>query len=427
MASAPADGHLRTSSIRYSYAPGKKRVWRGVGTPNGTGQWSTSDVITFWSVNGQKLAEYAVTATQGCCGGTDYYIAPQYYVTQTSTNYYFGSKLIKNGNGDNWVYSDRLGSIGKFYPYGIERTSPLPQNGTEKFTGYFRDAESGNDYAGQRYTSPGMGRFITPDRGTGGARPSNPGTWNLYAYSGGDPINNIDPLGAEYCSVDFCVTGTGSAGDGTIGSGGPVGNSSGGGNSSNPQCGLLAEDGAAGNPAAVELYETYCATQPVGGFPFAGGIPTLNNAPASVAALFNTVFQDVIGILANNSNCDQVFGVGELKGILTPDALLAALEAPQYYWGVCVNANALACTVAGNPTTVTISATSSPNFNTTSNSSSPINGLPSFTALQLQEFILLHELGHLTGGTANQNDQNGGNNAFNQAIVTNCLGMVVKQ
>jgi hypothetical protein len=116
-----------------------------------------------------------------------------------------------------------------------------------------------------------------------------------------------------------------------------------------------------------------------------------------------------------------------LKGILTPDALLAALEAPQYYWGVCVNANALACTVAGNPTTVTISATSSPNFNTTSNSSSPINGLPSFTALQLQEFILLHELGHLTGGTANQNDQNGGNNAFNQAIVTNCLGMVVKQ
>jgi RHS repeat-associated protein len=118
---------------------------------------------------------------------------PQFYATETECNYYFGSKLIKNING--WVYSDRLASIGKFYPYGIERTSPIPPNGTEKFTGDFRDAESGNDYAVNRYMTPGNGRFITPDRGTGGAKPSNPGTWNLYAYVAGDPINFVDPHG----------------------------------------------------------------------------------------------------------------------------------------------------------------------------------------------------------------------------------------
>jgi RHS repeat-associated protein len=158
-------------------------------------------------------------------------------------------------------------------------------------SGYFRDAESGNDYAGQRYTSPGMGRFITPDRGTGGARPSNPGTWNLYAYSGGDPINNIDPLGAEYCSVDFCVTGYGTAGDGTIGSGGPVGNSSGGGNSSNPQCGLLAEDGAAGNQSAAEEYETYC----LAGYPntqSSGSAGTGGNV--AVGTVYNTGNDELI-------------------------------------------------------------------------------------------------------------------------------------
>ena len=52
--------------------------------------------------------------------------------------------------------SDRLGSIGKFYPFGQEKPSATA-NDTEKFTGYFRDASTGLDYADQRYHQPGMG------------------------------------------------------------------------------------------------------------------------------------------------------------------------------------------------------------------------------------------------------------------------------
>ena len=131
----------------YSYAPGNKRVWRGNG--------GTVDELTFWSPSGQKLGTYALTTTPGTSsGGVNY--GPYFYATQTGTNYYFGSKLIKNAGG--WVYSDRLGSIGKFYPYGQERPSPTT-NGTEKFTGYFRDAETGNDYAINRYESPGTGQI----------------------------------------------------------------------------------------------------------------------------------------------------------------------------------------------------------------------------------------------------------------------------
>jgi hypothetical protein len=37
---------------------------------------------------------------------------------------------------------------------------------------------NGNDYADQRYMTPGNGGFITPDRGTGGAKQSDLGTWN---------------------------------------------------------------------------------------------------------------------------------------------------------------------------------------------------------------------------------------------------------
>jgi hypothetical protein len=64
--------------------------------------------------------------------------------------------MIKNEKG--WVCADRLGSIRKFYPYGVERPSATA-NDTQKFTGDFRNAETGLDYADQRYQSPETGRL----------------------------------------------------------------------------------------------------------------------------------------------------------------------------------------------------------------------------------------------------------------------------
>jgi RHS repeat-associated protein len=64
-------------------------------------------------------------------------------------------------------------------------------------SGYFRDAETGLDYADQRYHQPGMGRFTVPDRYTASGGPSDPGSWNRYAYVGGDPINYSDPTGEQ--------------------------------------------------------------------------------------------------------------------------------------------------------------------------------------------------------------------------------------
>ena len=164
-------------NFQYSYAPGNKRVWRGVWT-SGT---LTTDEVTFWSPSGQKLATYQMKLS-----GT------QWYAAQTGTNYYFGRKLIKNAGG--YVGADRLGSIGHFYPWGQEKPSAT-QNGTEKFTGYFRDAETGLDYAVNRVHDPGTGRFLTPDFSYRSVRATDPGSWNRYAYVGGDPINRVDPAG----------------------------------------------------------------------------------------------------------------------------------------------------------------------------------------------------------------------------------------
>ena len=172
------------SLMNYSYAPDNKRVWRG---NNGNG----TDEVTFWSISGRKMGTYNITQS----GST-------LYCTQSGVNLYFGGKLIKNASG--WVYPDRLGSVGKYYPYGIERPSATGNN-TEKFTGYYRDAETGNDYAVNRYESPGTGRFLTPDRMSGTA--ADPSSWNKYAYVEGDPINDVDEEG-------LCRTPVGGGGGG---------------------------------------------------------------------------------------------------------------------------------------------------------------------------------------------------------------------
>ena len=184
-----------TLGAAYSYAPGNKRVWRGVWNSGSL----TTDELTYWSVNGKKLGTYNIIVVTGY-GST----APVLGLTQTTANYYFGSKLIKNGFGTTgYVPTDRLGSIGHYYPYGQEKPSATT-NGTEKFTGYLRDSETGLDYADQRYHSPGTGRFLTADRYMASGGPSNPGSWNRYAYAGGDPTNFVDPTGRIMAGPGSC-------------------------------------------------------------------------------------------------------------------------------------------------------------------------------------------------------------------------------
>src|SRR6266849_6395698 len=167
-------------TIKYAYAAGNKRIWRGV-----TGQL---DEVAFWSVTGQKLATYNLV-TQG--QATQFVMAGQ--------NVYFGGKLVAKGVSPNVtnlqpVASDRLGSIGKFYPYGQE-INPTQGSSTEKFTGYFRDVETGLDYADQRYYESWRGRFATADPSVNSAGAGDPGSWNRYAFVQGDPINYTDRRG----------------------------------------------------------------------------------------------------------------------------------------------------------------------------------------------------------------------------------------
>jgi RHS repeat-associated protein len=149
-------------------------------------------VLSFYDIFGQRIA----TAS---CG-------PGNYCAAATAEVYFGAKLVKS-NGVT-VVTDRLGSVRgnasgdrfSYLPYGEERTAST--NARVKFGTYLQDA-SDQDYADQRYYNPWFGRFNTPDPSSAGS-PSDPASWNKYAYVEADPINNHDPSGLILCNPDFC-------------------------------------------------------------------------------------------------------------------------------------------------------------------------------------------------------------------------------
>jgi RHS repeat-associated protein len=202
------------SGENYGYDPSNKRIQKQL--TNGT------EEIHFYGARGERLGIYNLQY---------YYTGSPIYCTQTTLNVYFGGKLIERiGSNGGFVGLDRLGSDGRLnsYPWGEEKTTTT-QN-TEKFATYYRDG-TGLDYADQRYYSSIMGRFLTADPadpyvGNMGepndladdisddyhyqtstedsGDPSNPQSWNRYAYVEGDPVNFYDPTG----EVKNCPPGT---------------------------------------------------------------------------------------------------------------------------------------------------------------------------------------------------------------------------
>jgi RHS repeat-associated protein len=117
------------------------------------------------------------------------------------TAVYTGSGLAYYRHGDH-LSSSRLAttpartmySSTAYAPFG----EPYAQAGTTdlSFAGHDQDTVSGIHDALFRKYVPVQGRWLSPDpAGTAAADPTNPQSWNRYAYVLNNPLANVDPLG----------------------------------------------------------------------------------------------------------------------------------------------------------------------------------------------------------------------------------------
>ncbi len=177
-----------------------------------------------------------------------------------------GAQAVYNSSGlqyyrhPDWLGSSRLATTPSRAVYSDVAYAPYGENyagsGTQdlSFTGQNQDTESsGAGGVGGLYDflyrshSPVQGRWLSPDpKGLGAVNPSDPQSWNRYAYVGNRPLSNRDPLGTdlEYCDPDDPSCGGGGGGgwgycppeyencdpcDPVFGCGGPPGGGGGGG------------------------------------------------------------------------------------------------------------------------------------------------------------------------------------------------------
>ena len=206
-------------AVDYGYdAQGKRFFMWPAGTLDSWGN-DTNYSVVMYSPSGQKLGTYLISVcNQGANNTTSLTICS---ALQTSDKYFGGRRL---------AVMDQLGSAGTYYPWGEAKGSTNPQDAWSYAT-YWRDSVTGLDYANQRYYSNQYGRFMTPDPYTNSGRLNDPGSWNRYAYTRGDPANRVDPGGTDD---------------------GDPGDSSGG--TSGSPCGTAWESDASlvGNPCGIE-------------------------------------------------------------------------------------------------------------------------------------------------------------------------------
>ena len=217
---------VNAGALLYFYDAQNKRIWELPCQPSlcSTGNWAPQgQTINLFGPDGKQLASYSLGDTV---------VNNQLTVTfgVVAVRSYFGGRLVGQQLGANIyepVIQDRLGSVGKYYPYGEERNSPQLPNDQVKFATYTRDSATGNDYADQRYYTSTLGRFMTPDPSLTTNAVTLPQNWNPYVYVGADPINKTDPEGL--CSPEddppcYSATGTDSF-PGNVGGGGGGGSS----------------------------------------------------------------------------------------------------------------------------------------------------------------------------------------------------------
>jgi RHS repeat-associated protein len=168
--------------------PGTTRTFKydAFGRRMDSGTYPYGHHIYFYDMGGRLLAEYG-NVYSGATPTKKY----EYFAGQQLGQYKDRVGSVRNTNGG-------IGS--HYYPFGEEITSTA--NDRYKFAETFRDADSGLDYALNRYYAASIGRFLSVDAAQ--ADPVRPQSFNRYAYAENDPANFNDPTGTYIKAPNGC-------------------------------------------------------------------------------------------------------------------------------------------------------------------------------------------------------------------------------
>jgi RHS repeat-associated protein len=188
-------------------------------------------------MNGQTLIKASVNLPGGGVAIYNSSSSPAYY---RHADWLGSSRLTTTPS--HAIYSDSA-----YSPYGEQYA--LTGSADASFTGQNSDVTSTLYGFAFRENSPTQGRWISPDpAGLGVVDPTNPQTWNRYAYVGNNPLAFVDPLGlfmyvpsgcwveGEYPDNYIVCPSYPSGGPGLTGQGpSPIGGGPGGGGSPDPK------------------------------------------------------------------------------------------------------------------------------------------------------------------------------------------------
>jgi RHS repeat-associated protein len=154
------------------------------------GPSGTPKTVFVYDALGRMAAEYSTAADSSPC--TTCYLSYDHLGTPRLVT---DSNALVKARHDYLPFGEEIGS-------GVASRNtdwgPGKDDINQKFTGKERDAESGLDYFGARYYGSALGRFSSPDPENAGAFPSNPQSWNAYAYVGNNPLTVTDPDGRDW-------------------------------------------------------------------------------------------------------------------------------------------------------------------------------------------------------------------------------------
>jgi RHS repeat-associated protein len=124
---------------------------------------------------------------------------------------FFGTKIGWALSGSNRIFQLVSAPMTVLSLRSEKRTTNFGQTTPLSFTGDTQDTIAGLFDTPNRELHPNQGRWISPDpAGMSAVDPSNPQSWNRYAYALNNPLRNVDPTGLDCVTVDGDgnVTGT---------------------------------------------------------------------------------------------------------------------------------------------------------------------------------------------------------------------------